>query len=214
MDQSLDLSEEVKSFYLVRHGELKNSGRGRVPDTNDKGLSSDGVLEAELISSFFHDLRISAIFSSPNNSAVETTDIIAKNIGEPTFFKHSGLTDKREGEWDGKTYWQIREEDAKSWEKWSKDPINFCPPNGESVRDFVSRVGRALKDIRTNYEIGEKIILSTHAGVVRAMLILALDIPVDNFFRIDVPLSSISRIDWSNSHAIVKFLSLSVTSKS
>jgi alpha-ribazole phosphatase len=214
MDQSLDLSEEVKSFYLVRHGELKNSSKGRVPDTNDKGLNSEGVLEAELLSSFFHDLRISAIFSSPNNSAVETTDIIAKNIGEPTFFKHSGLMDKREGEWAGKTYWQIREEDAKSWEKWSKDPINFCPPNGESVRDFVSRVGRALKDIRSNYEIGEKIILSTHAGVIRALLILALDIPADNFFRIDVPLSSISRIDWSNSHAIVKFFSLSVTSKS
>jgi hypothetical protein len=49
---------------------------------------------------------------------------------------------------------------------------------------------------------------------VRAMLILALDIPVDNFFRIDVPLSSISRIDWSNSYAVVKFFSLSVTSKS
>jgi broad specificity phosphatase PhoE len=95
MDQSLDLSEEVKSFYLVRHGELKNSGKGRVPDTNDKGLSSDGVLEAELISSFFHDLRISAIFSSPNNSAVETTDIIAKNIGEPTFLKLTGRLGKK-----------------------------------------------------------------------------------------------------------------------
>ncbi len=213
MDQSLDLSEEVKSFYLVRHGDLKGSNKGRVPDINDKGLSPDGVLEAELISSYFHDIKISAIFSSPNNSTVETTDIIAKNIGEPTFFKHSGLADKREGAWAGKTYWQLREEDSKAWEKWSKDPINFCPPNGESVRDFVSRVGRALKDIRTNYEIGDKIVLCTHAGVIRALLILALDIPVDNFFRIDVPLSSISRIDWSESYAVVKFFSLSVTSK-
>ena len=46
MDQSLDISEEVKSFYLVRHGELKNSNKGRAPDTNDKGLNSEGVLEA------------------------------------------------------------------------------------------------------------------------------------------------------------------------
>jgi len=213
MDQSLDLSEEVKSFYLVRHGELKNSTKGRVPAANDKGLSNEGVLEAELLSNYFHDLKITCIFSSPNISAVETTDIIAKNIGEPSFFKHSGLTDKREGEWAGKTYWQIREEDPKLWEKWSKDPINFCPPGGESVRDFISRIGRALRDIRTNYEIGDKIILSTHAGVVKALLILALDIPVDNFFRIDVPLGSVSRIDWSSSYAVVKFLSLSMSSK-
>lgn len=213
MDQNLNVTEEIKTFYLIRHGELKENSNSKIPSLDDEGLSAEGVLEAELISSYFQDIKVSSVFSSPSMSAVQTTDIIAKNIGLPTFFKHSGLVDKKEGDWAGKTYWQLHEEAPKSWEKWSKDPINFFPPNGESVKDFVARVGRAFKDIIKNYEIGQKVILSTHTGVIRALIILSLNIPVENFFRIEVPSGSISRIDWGESYSILKFCSLSLSSK-
>ncbi|NQY79385.1 MAG: histidine phosphatase family protein [Candidatus Caenarcaniphilales bacterium] len=213
MEQNLNVTEEIKTFYLIRHGELKGNSNSRIPSQDDEGLNPDGVLEAELISSYFQDIKVDSVFSSPCMSSVQTTDIIAKNIGLPTFFKHSGLVDKKEGDWSGKTYWQLHEEAPKAWEKWSKDPINFCPPNGESVKDFVARVGRAFKDIIKNYEIGQKIILSTHTGVIRALIILSLNIPVENFFRIEVPSGSISRIDWTESYSILKFCSLSLSSK-
>ena len=213
MEQALNISDEIKTFYLIRHGEIKNSSGSKIAASDDKGLSGDGVLEAELLSSYFHDIKINSIFASPTSSAVQTTDIVAKNLGIPTFFKHSGLTDKKEGDCAGKPYWQIREESMKAWEKWSKDPINFSPPNGESVKDFVARVGRAFKDIIKNYDIGQKIILSTHTGVIRALIILSLDIPVENFFRIEVPSGSISRIDWTENYSILKFCSLSMASK-
>jgi alpha-ribazole phosphatase len=204
----LDFSEQIKTFYLVRHGETSSTENGRICGHVDVELNPEGIEQAEFLAEWFSGFKIDSIFSSPLIRAVHTADIIAKAIKKPTYYKHSGLIEKKEGQWDGKTYWQIRDEDPKLWEKWSKDPIEFTPPDGESVKNFVARVGRALEDIRKNYETGNKIILTTHAGVIRAILIHALDIPVSNFFRIEVPVGSVSRIDWSDSFATLKFWGL------
>jgi broad specificity phosphatase PhoE len=204
----LDFSEQIKSFYLVRHGETLSTNKGKICGHDDVALTELGIAQGEILASWFLDLKIDSIFSSPLSRASETADIIAKAIRKPTYYKHSGLLEKKEGAWEGKTYWQVREEEPKAWEKWSKDPIDYAPPEGESVRSFVARVGRAMDDIRKNYEIGQKIVLTTHAGVIRAIIIHTLDIPVENFFRIDVPAASISRVDWSDSFSTLKFCGL------
>ncbi len=204
----LDSSEHVKTIYLVRHGETSATEKGRVCGHSDVGLTEEGLDQAELMAAWFYDIPIDSIFSSPLLRAVQTADAIAKAVQRPTYYKHSGLVEKKEGDWEGKTYWQIRDENLKLWEKWSKDPINVAAPNGESVKDFVARIGRAMDDILNNYETGNRIVLTTHAGVIRAVIIHTLNIPVENFFRIDIPVASISRVDWSDSYSTLKFTGL------
>lgn len=204
----LDSSEQIKTIYLVRHGETIATEKGRICGRSDVSLTEKGVEQTCFVAGWFYDLPIDSLFSSPLSRTVALADGIAKSIRKPTYYKHSGLLEKDEGEWEGKTYWQVRAENEKAWELWSKDPIKYSPPKGESVEAFVARVGRALKDILHNYETGNKVILTTHSGVIKSVLIHALNIPVDNFFRIDVPLGSISRIDWSDSFASLKFWGL------
>ncbi len=204
----LDSSEKIKSFYLVRHGETEATLKGSICGEKDIPLTEQGILEAEIIADTLVETNIDTIFSSSLTRCVQTSDIIAKAIRKPTYFKHSGLLEKKEGDWEGKTFWQIRSEQPKIWEKWSNDPINVAAPGGESVVDFVARVGRALGDIRLNYEIGHRIVISTHAGVIKAIIMNTLNIPVENFYRIDIPVGSISRVDWSDSFATLKFCGL------
>lgn len=206
----LDSSEKIKTIYLVRHGETSATQKGRICGHSDIGLNEEGLEQAELIGSWFTDLEIDSIFSSPLARAVQTADALAKAIRMPSYYKHSGLVEKKEGSWEGKTYWEIRDQDSKLWELWSKDPTNVAAPGGESVKDFVARVDRALKDILNNYETGNKIVLTTHAGVIRAMIMNALNIPSENFFRIEIPPASISRIDWSESYSSLKYCSLTL----
>ncbi len=204
----LDSSERIKNIYLVRHGETNATEKGRICGQSDLGLTEEGLEQSELLAAWFYDIPIDSIFSSPLLRAVQTADAIAKAVQRPTYYKHSGLVEKKEGEWEGKTYWQIRDENSKLWEKWSKDPINVAAPGGESVKDFVARIGRAMDDILNNYETGNRIALTTHAGVIRAIIIHTLNIPVENFFRIDIPIASVSRVDWSDSYATLKFCGL------
>lgn len=210
----LDSSEKIKTIYLVRHGETSATAKGRICGQSDIGLNDEGFSQVELIGGWFADLKIDSIFSSPLIRAVQTADTIAKAIKMPTYYKHSGLVEKKEGDWDGKTYWEVRDEDPKLWEKWSNDPINFAPPNGESVKDFVARIERAFNDIIKNYETGNNIVLTTHAGVIKAMIMNSLEIPAEHFFRIEIPPASISRIDWSESFTTLKYTSLTLESYS
>lgn len=204
----LDYSEHIKTFYLVRHGETEATLKGNVCGELDVSLTEEGVLDAEIIADSLANAGIDTIFSSPLTRCVQTSDLIARSVRKPTYFKHSGLVEKKEGEWEGKTLWQIRAEQPKQWEKWSKDPINVAAPGGESVVDFVARVGRALDDIRKNYEIGQRVVICSHAGVIKAIIMHTLDIPVANFYRIDIPVGSVSRVDWSDSFATLKFCGL------
>jgi alpha-ribazole phosphatase len=214
MADLLDFSESIKSLYLVRHGETSATKKGIICGNSDIPLNEEGIEQSYTLASWFADIEIDSIFSSPLQRTSFTADDIAKACKIPTYFKHSGLIEKKEGEWEGKTYWQLRDEDPKAWEKWSKDPINFSPPAGESVKDFVARVDRALMDIIHNYDSGNKIILSTHAGVIRSIIMNCLNIPVENFFRIDVPPGSITKIEYSNSFATLKYCGLTLESYS
>lgn len=211
----LDSSEKTKTIYLVRHGSTSATKKGRICGSNsDIALNEEGLAQAELIGAWFSDIKVDSIFSSPLIRAVQTADSIAKSVNMPTYYKHSGLVEKKEGDWEGKTYWQIREEDPKAWERWSKDPISYSPPHGESVRDFVARIDRALNDILKNYDTGNTVVLTTHAGIIRGIIMNSLNIPVENFFRIDIAPGSISRIDWSESYATLKYCSLTLESYS
>jgi len=204
----LDSNEQIKSFYLVRHGETEATRKGNICGELDIPLTEEGILQAEIAADTLAEAGINTIFSSSLSRCVQTSDIIARAVRIPTYFKHSGLLEKKEGKWEGKNYWQIRAEDPKHWEKWSHDPINVAAPDGESVADFVARVGRALTDIRKNYEIGQRVVLCTHSGVIKAIIMHTLNIPVENFYRIDIPVGSISRVDWSDSFATLKYCGL------
>ncbi len=192
----------------MRHGETTATLKGNVCGELDVPLTDEGIITAEMIGDALSEADIYSIFSSPQGRCVQSSDIIAKALKKTSYYKHSGLVEKKEGEWEGKTYWQIRAENPKLWEKWSKDPIHTAAPGAESVADFVARVGRAMEDIRKNYDIGQRIALVTHAGVIKAIIMHTLDIPVENFFRIDIPVGSISRVDWSDSFATLKFCGL------
>jgi broad specificity phosphatase PhoE len=210
----LDTSESIKTVYLVRHGETTATQKGRICGNSDVPLTDDGLYQAEILGSWFSELKIDSIFASPLNRTIQTADTIARAVKMPTYFKHSGLTEKKEGDWEGKTYWQVRDENPRLWERWSQDPIYFAPPNGESVSEYIARVSRALNDIFKNYQCGNKIILVTHSGFIRAAIMNALNIPVENFFRIDIPTASVSRIDWSENFATLKYSGLILESYS
>jgi alpha-ribazole phosphatase len=214
MADLLDFSETVKSLYLVRHGETSATQKGRICGESDIPLNDEGFAQANVLGSWFSDMEISSVFSSPLTRSVQTADAIAKAIKMPTYFKHSGLTEKKEGEWEGKTYWELRDEDPKAWEKWSNNPIDFAPPGGESIRNFVNRIDRALNDIINNYETGNRVVITTHAGVIRGIILNCLSIPVENFFRIDIPTGSITKIEYSENFATLKYTSLTLESYS
>ena len=90
------------------------------------------------------------------------------------------------GAWRGRTLAELDSEDPVAVAAWIEDPA-AAPHGGESLLAVLDRV-RGWLDVHAGD--GSRVVAVTHAGVIRAALVCALDAPVQAFWRFDVaPLS-------------------------
>jgi alpha-ribazole phosphatase len=85
------------------------------------------------------------------------------------------------GDWENKLWNDL---DQKELDTWMQDFVNLPTPNGENVLALYERVSSFLEEMRSkNYK---KILIVTHAGVIRCIWSYLLEMPVKNMFKIPV----------------------------
>ena len=97
------------------------------------------------------------------------------------------------GLWEGQSPEDIMQKDAENLKKWWKYPTKITPPEGEDFHDFQARVLKSLKQIIQDNK-GKKVLLITHSGVIRVILMHALGMHCENMFRLNVEHASFSRL--------------------
>jgi broad specificity phosphatase PhoE len=99
------------------------------------------------------------------------------------------LADLDCGRWRGRTLRTLRPDEL---EAWLTQPAR-APHGGESITDLVDRVAgwlTSLTEKRADNPL--RTVAVTHPAVIRAAMLVALDIPPESFWRIDV--APVSRI--------------------
>jgi broad specificity phosphatase PhoE len=108
-------------IYLIRHGEVENPNKilyGRLPGFH---LSAKGIVEIQQLAEKLKNgnMKISKIYTSPLERAVESAEIIAKvlEISPENIVKDNRINEINPGKWQGctleefhKNYSQIRQE--------------------------------------------------------------------------------------------------------
>lgn len=83
------------------------------------------------------------------------------------------------GQWEGSLWEDIPRKELDAWgENWQTQG----PPHGESFQELKTRVERFLERIPQEKEI----LLVTHGGVIRCLMHILHNHPVDNIFQIPV----------------------------
>lgn len=198
--------ESITSFLLIRHGHTKATEEGRLYTDPSAEMTNEGFRQAHAISHWVRDHRPDCLLSSTAKRVITTAEVIGKELNMPVR-KIDHLNEWDVGEWEGRTYLDIKKNNPEMYKSWSQDPIMNRPPGGESVADMVERVKERIQFLISEYD-GKTVALVTHAGIVRAVLIHALGMPVHNFWRISVPVGTISRVDFSASFATVHYISV------
>ena len=196
--------KDYTRIYLVRHGHLLNSHAGVYNGHTDIELSAEGIAQTTAVAEWFRDKPVSAIYSSDLKRSKDGANIIAASHGLEVI-PGIALREINFGSWEGLTPDEIRSKYMDTWNRWIADPVNTRPPGGETIPDFQSRVIKELEAIITRH-VGEEIILFTHTGVNRIIICHALNLPIENCFRIQQDFCNVNIIDFYESFALVRLI--------
>lgn len=103
------------------------------------------------------------------------------------FAEDARLMEMNFGDWEMKTWEHIQENDQGNW---MNNFVTVKTPNGENFEGLLARVKHFWEEIlvflNQKENINKNIAITTHAGVIRAILALVLGFPLENAFRLEI----------------------------
>jgi broad specificity phosphatase PhoE len=204
--EKLHPEEAITSLLLIRHGHTEATEAGLLYTDPAAKLTGKGIEQAQAIAKWIPKHNPHVLIANTAKRVQATADIISGVTGMTPIICQ-GFDEWRVGEWEGRTYLDIKKHDREIYDAWSKDPITNRPPGGESIEDLCERIRDNLLALIKTHE-GKTVAFVTHAGIIRAILVNALGMSVHNFWRLSIPTGSVSRVDFSANFATVHFVSL------
>jgi probable phosphoglycerate mutase len=153
-------------FYFIRHGQTQWNSQKKLQGRTNIPLNQQG---REQIISYQLPAKLRALewFSSPLLRARETAELLNLNAASET-----QIIEMNWGEWEGKTFVQLREDDPTGFANMEAQGLDIMPPGAESPRIVAERVSlwaQQLAAINTHQAIG----CVSHKGVIRAIYAMA-----------------------------------------
>ncbi len=175
---------------VLRHGECQGGEIFR--GATDVALSETGWEQMRGAVGRYPAERWQRVISSPLRRCREFAEEQAEALGLPLTVDE----DWRElsfGDWEGRPREELLAENRAAVEAFYRDPQGCAPPGGEPADAMQQRVlqawARAL-----GAASGERVLLVTHGGVIRALLAHVLGMPLQRMFTLDVPYACLSGI--------------------
>ena len=188
-------NEGVTTFLLIRHGSTDWVGKalaGRLPGV---GLDAAGRNQAQELANRLANRRIAAIYSSPLQRAMETAAPLGERLGLRIEVRDA-FTEIDFGAWQGMEIANL-ESDA-HWRRFNSLRGSTNAPGGELMLEVQARMATELENLRQHHR-EEAVAVFSHADVIKAALMLYLDIPLDCHSRLEISPASVNVLeiaDW------------------
>ncbi|AKK03601.1 bifunctional RNase H/acid phosphatase [Corynebacterium epidermidicanis] len=177
-------------LILLRHGETAMSVAKQYSGSSDPELSENGRAQAEATATRLASHGgIDLIVASPARRAQQTAQAVADKIGLPV----ETIEDLREldfGDWEGKTFGQVQQQDPEFYREWLAD-TKLAVPGGESVQQVMRRTKKVVDALEKQHR-GKNILVVSHVTPIKSILKLALGAPPGVVHRLQLNLASVS----------------------
>ncbi len=168
-------------LLLIRHGESEWNRLGRYAGQRDVPLSDRGKLQAQRLAERLESEPLAAIYTSPLRRARDTARAIAERQRVPVTAEPR-LAEIHHGLWEGLTTIQVGAQFPIAYAQWRTEPHRVVMPQGESLADVARRAGQVLTEVLARHGTG-KIVLCSHDAVLRVLLLTALGLSLDHFWK-------------------------------
>ena len=165
---------------LVRHAEVRECYQKKYNGHIDIGLSSKGKQDAAILAKKFENTYFDAVFCSDLRRTKETLSpfvqykdaIFTKELREKSWGKHEGMGFDE--------ICQKYNIEYKNFQQW----LNAL--DGEPYGEYISRIKRFFLEELVQKEY-KNVLVVTHAGVIRILMMLVLDLSLEEAFCKSVP---------------------------
>lgn len=200
----MEMNEYSTRLYLVRHGEVVNHGEFRYNGHIDIDITERGLGQMRAAAERLKDEPIKGVYSSGLIRTVKGAEEIARrhNI-KPV--SDERLKELSAGRWEGLTFAEVKERYPDEAHVRFEDLVNYRIKEGESLRDLEGRVIPAIKEIIERHK-GEAAAIVAHGGVNRVILCHALNLGLENFFRLEQDYGCLNIIDFYDNTAVVRLV--------
>jgi len=173
---------------FIRHGEPEG-GRLYRGSTVDDPLSDRGWRQMwQTVGEACHWDRI---VSSPLQRCLAFAEVLGERHSLPVEvdedFREIGF-----GSWEGSSPGKIAARDPEGHAAFYRDPVHCRPAGAEDLLHFGQRVAAAFEKVLSRHT-GRRLLVVTHAGVIRAALGHVLQAPPDAWYRVKVDNAGLSR---------------------
>ena len=171
-------------WFLVRHGETEWNRVGRAQGQADPPLNDAGQAQAVAVAVRLATVAFEAAYSSDLRRAAETAAPVMRGRDTPIVYRHD-LREKSFGQWEGITYEELQLRYPAMLEELFDERPAFAPPGGESDLELFARAAAAAAGIAERHAGTDgNILVVSHGGTLRAMMVSMLGLPVESMWRI------------------------------
>ncbi len=181
-------------LVLVRHGETDWNKTGRFQGHCDTALNDRGVAQARETAQAVMAWKHSVVYSSPLHRTMQVAQEISRLGGRPVV-PVAAFMELSLGDLEGVSGEEMRTGWPEFYAGWRSDPASVCLPNGESLVDLQERAWGSLMELELVHGGDEALIVVSHNFAIRTMICELLGMPLSNFNRTSLDLSSICVIE-------------------
>ncbi|MDX9691805.1 MAG: histidine phosphatase family protein [Acholeplasmataceae bacterium] len=184
------------AFYLIRHGETAFNLNKKMQGWLDIELNELGQLQAEGLANYLVDFHFDDAYSSDLKRAYQTAEAYSR-ISHQHIKKDEMLREIRLGSWEGKTWKEVKEEYEDFFSNKGLNHVEEKVHGGESLKEFRDRVVSHFMELARKHK-DDDIIIFTHGGNIRMILLEILNIPLEKREMIYIENASITVIAWND----------------
>lgn len=183
----------MTELYIVRHGQTDSNIRSTYLGHTDIELNNVGKSQAQKLADKLQGVKFDALYTSPLTRAVQTAEEIIKKQSGLFMTMNYGLIERDYGVWDNLTFEEIMNRDSEKCREWLDNWVDFEIPEGESAVQVQERVSMTTDKI-ISQNLGNKVLIVSHLGVIRHMLSHLLGMSVADSWKFTADNCSVSTI--------------------
>ncbi len=149
-----DESNKTLNLYLLRHPESTANVQNILIEgrSDNVGLTHRGFVQAKALGKRLvkEDIKFDIVYTSTAQRTITCASIICSILGyDGEIVAREDLQERSQGNWEGRKKTEIYT--PQLLEIIAMDPLNFKPPNGESIADVTTR----MQNFITNVLVGK-----------------------------------------------------------